>query len=45
MSLNRLVGLNNYLNSLADKNRFDLTEDEQLQRRAIVSWVKLFENL
>ena len=45
MSLKRLTSLNNHLNSLANKNRFDLTQDEQLQRRAIVSWVKLLENL
>ena len=45
LSLDRLIKLNSHLGYLAEKNRFELTEQEQLQRRAIVSWTKLLQNL
>lgn len=43
VSLKRLVALNNYLERLANTGRFDLSEEEQLQRRTIVTWIKLLE--
>ncbi len=45
LSLSRLVKLNSHLGYLAEKNRYELTEKEKLQRRTIVSWAKLLGNL
>ena len=43
LSLKRLIALNSYLEKFAKTSRFDLTEKEQLERRALVTWLKILD--
>lgn len=43
LSLSRLVALNTYLEKLANTGRFDLSERELLERRTLVTWLKILD--
>lgn len=43
VALHRIVALNNYLEKLANTGRYELNDNEQLQRRTIATWVKMLE--